>query len=176
MMRSTWARLTAAVIATQALTMPAAASASAASQPLQLVQCTGTETTTYRPGVLFQARDIDLRTTGTFRSCLDSTGQVTSGGYGEQFTLFVGCNDLLDGFTGRRTVTWNTGATSVITGSGSSTAVAGQVITTFTGTVTQGVFQGSRAVQTITLPQPNTLECLTTGITEATGVTTLTLA
>ncbi len=175
MRRSSWAALVAATVVMGMSTMSATASASVRVRPLEVVQCTGTETTTYSPGVLFQAREITLSTTGTFTSCLDATGQVASGGYGEQFTLFVGCNDLLGPFTGRRTITWNTGDTSVITGSGSSTAIAGQVITTFTGTVTQGPFQGSSAVQTITLPQLNTLKCLTTGITDATGITTLTL-
>ncbi|GGQ26054.1 hypothetical protein [Streptomyces mutabilis] len=175
MRRSSWAALVAATVVMGMSTMSATASASVRVPPLEVVQCTGTENTTYSPGVLFQAREITLSTTGTFTSCLDATGQVASGGYGEQFTLFVGCNDLLGPFTGRRAITWNTGDTSVITGSGSSTAIAGQVITTFTGTVTQGPFQGSSAVQTITLPQLNTIKCLTTGITDATGITTLTL-
>ena len=53
--------------------------------------------------------------------------------------------------------------------------MAGQVVTTITGTITQGRFRGLSAVQTITLPQPGVLQCLTTGYTSATGATTLTL-
>ncbi|WP_141662932.1 hypothetical protein [Streptomyces sp. Wb2n-11] len=175
MTRMSWAGLISAVAALMVFAMPAHAAATAPQQPLSAVQCTGSETTTYSPGVVFRPRNISLTTTGSFTSCLDTTSQVTAGAYAETFTLFAGCNNLLDDFTGQRVITWNTGATSVITGSGSSTAVLGQVITTFTGTVTQGLFQGSSVLQTITLPQPNTLKCLTTGITEATGITTLTL-
>ncbi|MEU6730173.1 hypothetical protein ABZ917_41255 [Nonomuraea wenchangensis] len=40
----------------------------------------------------------------------------------------------------------------------------------------QGRFQGASAVQTVTLVQPGLLQCLTTGFTRATGLTTLTIA
>ncbi|MET8990196.1 hypothetical protein ACFYUK_27585 [Nonomuraea wenchangensis] len=138
-------------------------------------QCQGSETVTYSPGVTFTPQNIEITVSGRFSSCLGGTGQVTSGTYGEQFTLFVGCTDLFDGFEGRRVVEWNTGDSSVIEGTGSSTAAAGQVVTTFTGTVVQGRFQGASAVQTVTLVQPGLLQCLTTGFTKATGLTTLTI-
>ncbi|MBT2385738.1 hypothetical protein [Streptomyces sp. ISL-11] len=137
------------------------------------VQCQGTESVTYHPGVTLAARNIDITTEGRFSPCLDSAHEVTSGSYGERFTIFAGCNDLLDGFEDRRTIKWSTGDTSVIKATGSSTAVAGQVITTLTGTVTEGRYKGRTAVQIITLPQPGALQCLGTGFTGATGVTTL---
>ena len=62
---------------------------------------------------------------------------------------------------------------SVIVATGSSTAVAGQVVTTITGPVTRGRFRGRSAVET--LPQPGALRRLTTGVSHATGVTTLTV-
>ena len=155
---------------------PAAALTGSADPQLAVLQCTGSESDTYSPGVIFQARPFTVTTAGQFSSCLDGAGEVTSGAYGpEQFTLDVGCSDLFDSFHGVRTIQWNTGDTSVMDGSGQSTEVAGQVITTVTGTITQGRFQGLNAVQTITLPQPGVLQCLTTGYTSATGVTTLTL-
>ncbi|MFC0862206.1 hypothetical protein ACFHYQ_07845 [Sphaerimonospora cavernae] len=144
-------------------------------QPLTLLQCQGIETVTYNPGVTFQQRDIDMTIDAQFNSCIDGAGEVTSGSYGNQATVFVGCNELLGGFEGKRTVTWSTGDTSVIEESGSSTAVAGQVITTTTGKVVQGRFQGRSTLHVSTLPQPGLLQCLTTGFTSATGVTTLTI-
>ncbi|SEM26022.1 hypothetical protein [Nonomuraea pusilla] len=140
-----------------------------------LVQCQGTETVTYDPGVTFTPHDVQLTVSGEFSSCVDGTGQAKSGTYGEQFTISVGCNDLFDDFEGQRVVEWNAGDSSVIEGTGSSTAVAGQVATTFTGTVVQGRFQGEPAVQTITLAQTQLLRCFTTGLTKATGLTTLTI-
>ncbi|REE95034.1 hypothetical protein DFJ69_0407 [Thermomonospora umbrina] len=141
-----------------------------------LTQCQGSETVTYSPGVTFTPQSIEITVSGRFSSCVDVSGRVTSGSYGERFTIFVGCNALLDGFEGRRVIVWNTGDSSTVEGTGSSTAVAGQVITTFTGTVVQGRFQGRSAVQTVTLVQPGFLKCLTTGFTGATGPTTLTIA
>lgn len=151
------------------------ATGSAHAEPLTLLQCQGTESLTYSPGLTFTRRDITITTTAQFSSCTDSTGKVTSGSYGEQFTIFISCNDLLDGFTAQRTFMWNTGDTSVIEGTGQSTAVADQVITTITATVTQGRFQGHTAVEVIPLPQAGFLQCLTTGVTSASGVTTLTI-
>jgi hypothetical protein len=144
-------------------------------QSLALLQCQGTESDAYRPGVTFQARNIDIRTEARFGSCIGDAPGVTSGSYGERFTLFAGCALLLDGFHGPRTITWNTGGKSVIDASGSSTAAAGQVITTITGIVQRGRFHGRRVVEVITLPQPGVRQCLTTGVTHASGPTTLTV-
>ncbi|GGR07884.1 hypothetical protein WEB32_02725 [Streptomyces netropsis] len=152
-------------------TVPATASSSG--EPFVHVQCHGTESVTYHPGVTFRARKVDITTDGRFGSCADSQGKVTSGSYGERFTVFAGCNDLLDGFEDRRTFTWSTGDTSVMKATGTSTAVAGQVVTTIKGTVTQGRFRGRTVVQVVTVPQPELVRCLTTGLTGATGVTTL---
>ncbi|MDG9702561.1 hypothetical protein [Streptomyces sp. DH37] len=171
------ARARSAVLAT-AVTMlctGALAAGPARAEPLALLQCQGTESVAYSPGVTFQPQDIDVTTDGHLGSCVDGAGEVTSGAYGERFALHAGCNDLLGGFRGLRTFTWSTGDTSVVEAEGSSTAVAGQVVTTLTGTVVQGRFQGRSATQVITLPQPGLLLCLTTGVTGAAGVTTLTV-
>ncbi|MFL6111070.1 MAG: hypothetical protein ACJ786_06935 [Catenulispora sp.] len=155
---------------------PAAAHTGSAQSQLGVLQCLGTESDTYSPGVTLQARQFTVTTAGRFTSCLDGAGAVVSGAYGpERFTLDAGCSDLFDAFHSVRTIRWNTGDTSVMEGNGQSNEAAGQVITTITGTITQGRFQGQSAVQTITLPQPGVLQCLTTGYTGATGVTTLTV-
>ncbi|MFF4197880.1 hypothetical protein [Nonomuraea sp. NPDC001831] len=164
-----------AVAAVSVIALSAAAPAARPAYAATLVQCQGTETVTYSPGVVLTPRNVTLTVRGRFSSCLDSTGQVASGAYDEEFTIFVGCNDLLDPFQGERIIKWNTGDSSVIDGAGSSTAVGGQVVTTFSGPVVQGRFQGRHAVETITLVQTELLQCLTTGLTRATGLTTLTI-
>ncbi|MEU3451686.1 hypothetical protein AB0H29_31355 [Streptomyces thermolilacinus] len=149
--------------------------APAEAAPGPVLQCQGTETTTYDPGVVLQPRDITVTVEGRLGSCLDGTGGVTSGAYGERFVLNAGCNNLLDGFTDRRVFTWNSGDSSVAVITGTTNAVAGQVVTTITGTVVEGRYTGRSLLQVITLPQPDVLLCLTTGLRGATGVTTLTL-
>ena len=159
------------------LGMAPAAQAHVRAQAVTALQCLGTESDTYTPGVTFQPHPFTITVTGQFGSCIDAAGQVTSGSYGpEQIGIDAGCDDLFDGFQGSRTFLWNTGDTSVLEGSGQSTEAAGQVVTVFTGTIVQGRFQGESAVQTITLPQPGVLQCLTTGYTGTTGVNTLTIS
>ncbi|MEV4897035.1 hypothetical protein AB0K48_47570 [Nonomuraea sp. NPDC055795] len=172
-----WIRLPAVVaavmLAASALTTGTAQAAPAA---LGLLQCQGTESVSYSPSIILTPRDITITTSGQFTSCADGEGQVTSGSYGETFTIAAGCNSLLDSFQAERVVAWSTGDSSTLTVSGSTTAVLGQVVTTITGTVTAGRFQGRTVLQTITLPQTQLLQCLTTGLTGTTGLTTLTLA
>ncbi|PNE32407.1 hypothetical protein AF335_17515 [Streptomyces eurocidicus] len=163
------------------VTAPAPASA----QPRRpgLLQCEGTESVSYQPGVILKARPIHITIDGRFASCAGGDGAVKNGGYHEEFTLITGCNKLLEGFRSRRTYTWNTGHSgprhtsdsSTADISGSSTAAVGQVVTPVTGTVTRGRFQGHSLLQVIPLPQPSALQCLTDGLTGVTGVTTLTI-
>ncbi|MFF2076778.1 hypothetical protein ACFVXG_18700 [Kitasatospora sp. NPDC058162] len=154
---------------------PAAGSARTSSAPL--LQCQGVETVGYAPALTSQPKAVTVTTDGDLTSCADGGGKVTSGSYDEQFTIAgASCLDLLEGFTTRRTFHWQNGTTSVIEATGSSTAVAGQVITTITGTIVAGYLQGAKAVEVITLPQPGALECATTGVTGASGPTTLTVA
>ncbi|WP_269856074.1 hypothetical protein [Streptomyces sp. RPT161] len=140
-----------------------------------LLQCQGTESVSYHPSVTLQARPVRVTVDGRFGSCVGSDGAVRSGGYHEEFTLFTGCNNLLEGFRARRTYVWNTGDSSTADISGSSTAVVGQVVTPVTGTVTHGRFHGRKLLQVIPLPQPSALQCLAGGVTGATGLTTLTI-
>lgn len=170
-----WTRTAALATAVTALvaTAPAAASTHEHPRPDGQLQCSGTETVGYHPGVTLAPRDVDLTVRGRFTHCADSTGKVTSGAYDEHFPLFTGCNNLLEGFTAQRTFKWNTGESSTAEIRGSSTAVAGQVVTTIIGTVVKGRFRGRSVEEVIILPQPSVLDCLTTGFTGATGETTL---
>ncbi|RLU83060.1 hypothetical protein CTZ27_29200 [Streptomyces griseocarneus] len=59
---------------------------------------------------------------------------------------------------------------------GSSTAVAGQVVTPAVGIVHHGRFHGRKLLQVIPVLQPGLLECLGNGFTSAAGVTTLTIS
>ncbi|MEU8547230.1 hypothetical protein AB0C81_09560 [Streptomyces roseoverticillatus] len=147
------------------------------------LQCQGTESVSYRPGITLQPRPIRVTVDGRFASCTGGDGTVKSGGYHEEFTIVTGCNNLLEGFRSRRTYVWNTGNSGIRnTGdsstadiSGSSTAAVGQVVTPATGTVTHGRFLGHDLLQVVLLPQPSALQCLAGGLTAATGATTLSI-
>lgn len=84
--------------------------AQASAQAVSVLQCQGTESDIYSPGVIFQARQFTVTTNRRFSACLDGAGKVASGSYGpEQFSLDVGCSDLFDGFHSVRTIRWSTG-------------------------------------------------------------------
>ncbi|WKU42978.1 hypothetical protein Q3V23_02225 [Streptomyces sp. VNUA116] len=176
-----------ALAATVQFGVTAPAPASARPRDPGLLQCQGTESVSYQPGIILRARPIHITVDGRFASCAGGDGTVKSGGYHEEITLVTGCNNLLEGFRSRRTYTWNTYRSTDDAGprhssdsstadiSGSSTAVVGQVVTPVTGTVTRGRFQGHSLLQVIPLPQPSALQCLGDGLTGTTGVTTLTI-
>ncbi len=172
--RSPRRRRRAAWTALAALAVGALTTTPAHAQPT-LVQCTGTESVTIDPGATYQAQLLHVTTDGNFGSCLDGQGQVTSASYAEELSFVGDCATLFDPFESTRVFTWNTGDTSTFVGTGSSTVVAGQIVTTVTGTITEGRFAGRSAVQVIALAQLNLLDCLLTGMTNASGATTLTI-
>ncbi|MGW2186094.1 hypothetical protein [Streptomyces sp. NPDC001719] len=181
-----WMRSAALAAAVTALVSTAPGPASAHEHPDGPLHCQGTESVDYSPGVTLTPRGISVTTRGRFTECAGGADEVTSGSYGEHFTVSdADCALLLEGFHTQRTFTWNAKGTkgtkdtknakgtSVADISGNSTVVAGQVVTTITGTVTEGRYRGRSVKQVIVLPQPGVLECLTTGLTSASGVTTL---
>ncbi|GAA3036433.1 hypothetical protein GCM10020000_12590 [Streptomyces olivoverticillatus] len=167
-----------AVALAAAVLFGAAAPVPAAAHPRESgpLQCQGTESISYHPGLTLRPRHIHVTVDGRFASCVGGDGAVKSGGYHEEFTLFTGCNNLLEGFRTRRKYTWNTGDSSTADITGSSTAVAGQVVTPVTGTVTHGRFHGRNLLQLIPVPQPGALQCLSGGVTGATGPTVLVIS
>ncbi|GHF05504.1 hypothetical protein [Streptomyces morookaense] len=163
--------MAAAVVLGTVTAVPAAAHPRDSGQ----LQCHGTESVRYEPGVTLLARHIHVTVDGRFGSCTGGDGAVKSGGYHDEFTIDAACNDLLEGFRARRNYDWNTGDSSDAEIAGGSTAVLGQVITPITGTVTHGRFQGRKLLQLVPIPQAGALRCLGDGLTSASGPTVLTI-
>lgn len=156
-------------------TMTAAVPASAHPKNSRPVLCHGTESVSYQPGVTLQARPVHITVDGVFASCTGGDGTVKSGGYHDEFTIVTGCVNPIEGFEASRKYVWNTGESSTADIAGSSTVVAGQVVTPATGTVTRGRFHDRKVLQIIPIVQPSVLQCLGKGLTHATGPTTLTI-
>ncbi|MFF4738308.1 hypothetical protein ACFY2W_20850 [Streptomyces sp. NPDC001262] len=166
----------AAVAAAVVLGTVTAVPASAHPRDSGQVQCHGTESVSYQPGVTLEARPIHFTVDGHFDSCTGGDGTVKSGGYHEEFTVTTGCINPLEEFRDHRTYVWNTGESSTADIAGSSTVVAGQVVTPATGTVTHGRFHNRKVLQIIPIVQPSALQCLGDGLTHATGATVLTIS
>jgi hypothetical protein len=116
---------------------------------------------------------VTITVNGIYPVCTNSA--VPSGSYAETFTLTASCLVLQDSGSTVRTFAWGNPAaeTSTFAYNVSATEVGGQLIVTNTGLITAGKFASASAQQVITLITPNTLQCLTTGISNVTGPTTL---
>jgi hypothetical protein len=72
---------------------------------------------------------------------------LISGHSSDSSTRLRTCDELLGTGTISWTITWNTGATSVISATRTSNIVAGVVTLTFTGRVTSGLFAGQTVIE-----------------------------
>jgi hypothetical protein len=137
--------------------------------------CAGTEVTTYDPPLTLVRRPTTITVNGLFPTCTDD--QAVTGSYTANFTTPTSCLDLWNSGTGTETLVWGGSGVSPSTFSFNVTAteVAGQLLVTSTGLITDGMFAPAGAQKVVALVTPNLLTCLTTGIPSATGVTTLTI-
>jgi hypothetical protein len=145
-----------------------------------LTICTGTDTTTYNPGVKLFPRTIDTAWTDDYPICLSTTpGIVGASSPGGAYTSPLSCLDLLtsDPVGGSQRVDWSNGQYSIFSWDAlDSTIVSagGQSTIVVNATITEGLFLGQPLIEIIVLPEPNLAQCLIgPGITETTGSITL---
>lgn len=171
-------RTLAALITLTGATLPAMLGSAASAAPAALVTCLGQQVTDYTPGLsLTQPRDVTYQATGNYASCPLNDG-VTSVTYAESgFVPDATCVAFPSTATAQ--LHWSNGQNSTIQVTGTEIDVAGatQVYVSL-GTVTSGRYAGSTVnVTTEILPDLlNPLPCLTTtGLTRASGLSTLTI-
>ena len=134
-----------------AFAVPASASTGASS-----TTCNASLIASFRPGLTLSEQAEQIRVTGSLTDCSGggvSSATVTGSGSGT-----LSC--LSGTASGRFTVTWDTGARTLITGT--VDVGAGTV----TGTVSKGLFRGEDATGTFTLT-PLVGDCIFTPVTRA---------
>jgi hypothetical protein len=96
-----------------------------------------------------------------YASCTTTTGAgVTSGERSGSAQLPLSCLTAFSPTNGSvSTVHWNTGQSSVFSYNSTAHVVAGNTVTTITGTVTSGLFAGATMTEIITGPTLNALDC-----------------
>lgn len=149
--------------------------AASADEPTPLVECLGTESITYTPGLTTTARDVDLAAQGTVAPCVSvlgpdfAGGQITFDGSGS-LSCLAGGNS-----TGAGTIAWNGGQESEFTYTGGvSLRPLGVTVLVLTGEVTDGAFEGAGMLTTITLASLDLLACLSPqGVTSTGGPITV---
>lgn len=136
----------------------------------------GTETVTYSPSLTDKEKYTTASISGSVGGCMNAGG-ITSGTYSFSFSGPTSCNDI--GFfpTYEITYKWNTGKTSTVRyTSTSSNVIRGQIILTSYGNVRAGnVFNNRPVIKTLTLATTKINACSTTGLSFITGPQTLTI-
>jgi hypothetical protein len=134
--------------------------------------CTASSNVTFSPGLLLVERQQTITFNVGYNNCISlSHPEITSGTRSGMFNGPRGCLSLPPSAPTTVTLTWNTGATSTASVTGTGQDVGGQTVHTLTGTVTSGVFTGALFVEVITQAAINLLQCLTPpGVTGQSGV------
>lgn len=141
------------------------------------VECTGTQTTTYSPGLTLIPTSQNVNTHTIYGPCVSaSTPGLSAGDRSITNNQVASCLDLPGARSAVATITWNTGQQSAFSFNRTVTHVGGNTIVVFTGTIVAGLFAGDSAVEVVVGPTLSTLDCLTPpGITSRIGVVTLTI-
>lgn len=140
--------------------------------------CSGTETDTYSPGLRLTPQTETITVDAIYTSCTSTSDHTIASGQNHRSPTIpaYSCLSLLQSASGTLTFQWNNGHTSTFSYNRTATNSAGVYVVTQTGTITEGEFAGDTAVQTITGPVVNPLQCLAPpGITSQTGVDVLTI-
>lgn len=164
------AALAAATVTTTVVATPTAAAAGA------VVTCTGQENVSWSPALTNTPRDTmvtingRLGALGSPGACVSVGAGVDSAQYQEIFTFpNDSCTTAGLAVPGSRLITWDDGETSTFTFSATIVNGIGSEVVTLTGTISEGRFAGTPAVETVQVPQLNPLLCAGPGATSVTG-------
>jgi hypothetical protein len=164
------AAVVAVVAAGSVLATPGTAQATTVDQT-----CVGTWAVTYDPPITNTTQTVHATLTGFFPTCTDVVAFNAS--YVQVFTDTVSCATLLTAGAATRTFIWGNplAAPTTFAYNWTVTDIAGQVVVTNAGMITNGRYTPDSAVQVATLVTPNAVDCAGPGIPSLTGPTTLTI-
>ncbi|MFD7919810.1 hypothetical protein ACFV3R_11360 [Streptomyces sp. NPDC059740] len=141
-----------------------------------VVTCAGTQNISYSPGLTNTPRSVTAQGTNNLGPCVVPNTDITAGTITFGSTGDYSCQGLLASTQEVNVVHWSDGSTSTLQVTRTATKVNGQLINTFTGSVTSGTFHGASVVWTITNLTLSLLACETQeGLTSLTGVDVFTL-
>jgi hypothetical protein len=179
-MRSFVRHITPAVVALiLAVAAPLAAASSAAAAVTQ-VDCVGSATVQYSPGITNASQSVTV-TNSTHYTCeqaLPLPVTTYTGSTHSSHTTEASCTDLLSAPSGTITnvLIWDDGQTSTFVYTATAVRADSTTTTTLTGLITAGRYSGSDAVLQAVFPNPSVLECgAPGGVTSLTGDVVLTI-
>ncbi|WP_426730589.1 hypothetical protein [Myxococcus faecalis] len=140
-----------------------------------LLTCPGTLQARYSPGMTNTPQTIATSVSGTFGPCVGTPLTLLSaslqGGGAGQLSCLAGSTQSMS------TLTWNDGTTSTVSVSILVSArPLGEVVVTYSGTVSSGRFAGADVLMVLVLAQTQVTGCFTDeGVTATAGPVVLTL-
>ncbi|MEU6160739.1 hypothetical protein [Streptomyces sp. NPDC047130] len=160
-----------AALSTLLLAFAAVLAGAQSAAAVTLVTCSGTQTIQYSPGLTNTPATVTASGTNQLGPCVAPNTSITSGTITFSSTGTYSCQELLGSSSVTNVIHWSDGSTSTLQVVRTATKVNGQLINTFTGSVTAGTFQGATVVWTITNVSLALLACETPqGLTSLTGV------
>ncbi|HET9225330.1 MAG TPA: hypothetical protein VFR31_01570, partial [Thermoanaerobaculia bacterium] len=161
-----------------ALLLALAATASPATAQGGDIQCQGTHTASFNPGLRLTPGIVNLTSATIYSICTSLSNPEITYGLSSGTGMFpASCLDLLGGPpSATRIITWNTGETSKWLFSESSQNISGTIVQTQVGVIVEGKFAGSTAIGVLVLVAPPLIECLgPPGVTSSQGIATLSI-
>lgn len=121
-----------------------------AQTPALALQCAGTSTTTYSPGLTNTTQSTTVTASDNLSVCtqLSLPPVILSGTAQAQFVRNESCVILLSGGPGSSVIKWSTGDSSTFNWTSTITEVNGNFVVVQTGTITSGRYSGQSAAST----------------------------
>lgn len=136
----------------------------------------GTTHETYNPGLRFYSQETQLSVTTSFTTCTSSDPTLTAGGDSYSAQVTASCLQPLSTGSFIEVVHWNNGESSKFSLTITAySEVGGQIIVAAAGSVIAGEFSGATVADVTTVIAPDPIQCLTTGVTNISGIVSLTI-
>ena len=147
----------------------------------QTAVCTGTDMATYNPALTNTQQNIQITDTKNFNPCLVvGYSGITSATVNSQSVRDFSCEALLTGGPSERVINWSNRQSSTFSYTSSTSEVNGNLVITFTGNISAGLFVNQSAVAVIVITSLSHADFLTacsgSGITSVSGTATLSIA
>lgn len=143
-----------------------------------LLTCAGNYSITYNPGLTNTPQTVSFTAQTSYTLCLPALG-LTGTATAAATLPSIACSQLLNPpNAGTTTINWNTGESSKYTWTSTAAAVAGAIVTTTNGTITEGKFVGSTIERITISPNIQTLQNACNragGLTQENGTASLTI-
>lgn len=157
----------------------ATSAATAAEQDdLALVVCTGTAHQQYSPPLSTITRSTHITSTHKYPSCVDvqldpQYPQVTSASTGLDYTTDANCLVAPPVTHPSLDLLWSNGQHSYATVTTVVTRSTGSTVVTSIGTIASGLYAGHVVHEVVVYPSLDVVGCLTTGVADVAGITTV---